>query len=516
MWQLSVINRRLLYLLFILFSLVATDTFALTPDQVYDRVKDSIIVVKTYDDNGRLKGLGSGVMLPSGQFVTNYHVIKKGAQYSVGQGKNFFPAILEGKDPKKDICILSAIGLNAKPATLGQAANLKVGERVYAIGAPQGLELSLSEGIVSQLRGGPPPYIQTTVAISVGSSGGGLFNAEGELVGITTGFLEDSQNLNFALPVEWVDELARATPPISGQIVNDKASATPEPGDGSKHDWENEVTTYLKVRDMHGMLALCRRWIQAEPGNATAWLSLGVANNELGRFSAAVEAYQEAVRLKPDFAMAWYKLGVNYTNLGRYHEAIKALRQGLRLKGNDAMAWFNLGVANDHLGRRQEAVETYLKAIRLKPDYVDALTNLGCEYVILGSNHEAIKALREALRLKPGNAIAWFSLGVANGHLGRHQEAIEAYLKAIRLKPDYVDALTMLGCEYETIGSYREAIKTLRLALQFKPDNTTAWLGLANAYLQSGNRTAALEAIQVLRRYDPQEAEKILNLIKNQ
>ena len=54
-----------------------------------------------------------------------------------------------------------------------------MGEPVYAVGAPQGLELSLSEGIVSQLRGGPPPLIQTTVAISQGSSGGGLFNAEG-------------------------------------------------------------------------------------------------------------------------------------------------------------------------------------------------------------------------------------------------------------------------------------------------------------------------------------------------
>jgi hypothetical protein len=88
-----------------------------------------------------------------------------------------------------------------------------VGEPVYAVGAPQGLELSLSEGIVSQLRGGPPPLIQTTVAISQGSSGGGLFNAEGELVGITTFYLKDSQNLNFAVPVEWIGEVAETKSP---------------------------------------------------------------------------------------------------------------------------------------------------------------------------------------------------------------------------------------------------------------------------------------------------------------
>ena len=67
-----------------------------------------------------------------------------------------------------------------------QAADLKVGDPVYAVGAPLGLELSLSEGIVAQLRGGPPPLIQTTAAISPGSSGGGLFDRDGRLVGLTT------------------------------------------------------------------------------------------------------------------------------------------------------------------------------------------------------------------------------------------------------------------------------------------------------------------------------------------
>ncbi len=102
-----------------------------------------------------------------------------------------------------------------------------MGEPVYAVGAPQGLELSLSEGIVSQLRGGPPPLIQTTVAISQGSSGGGLFNAEGELVGITTFYLKEGQSLNFALPVEWIGEVA-------GKKIRERprgeAPVAPEPG----------------------------------------------------------------------------------------------------------------------------------------------------------------------------------------------------------------------------------------------------------------------------------------------
>jgi S1-C subfamily serine protease len=207
MRELSAQNRRLLFLVFILIFIMAHNSFALAPDQIYDQVKDSIVVIKTYNESGGLITLGSGVMLPSGKFVTNYHVIEKGGQYRVGQGNNFIPAILLALDKEKDICILSASGLSSKPANLGKSVKLKVGERVYAIGAPKGLELSLSEGLVSQLRGGPPPIIQTTAAISPWSSGGGLFNAEGELVGITTLQMKEGQNLNFALPVEWITQV---------------------------------------------------------------------------------------------------------------------------------------------------------------------------------------------------------------------------------------------------------------------------------------------------------------------
>jgi hypothetical protein len=195
-------------LLLALCAILPPSALALTASQVYEQVKDSVVVVKAYDQKGKPVGLGSGVMLPSGDVITNYHVVKAGVRYTVGRGKQGVPATLEAGDPDKDLCLLTAPGLVAKPARLGRAARLKVGEPVYAVGAPQGLELSLSEGIVSQLRGGPPPLIQTTVAISGGSSGGGLFNAEGELVGITTFYLKDSQSLNFAVPVEWIAEVA--------------------------------------------------------------------------------------------------------------------------------------------------------------------------------------------------------------------------------------------------------------------------------------------------------------------
>ena len=196
-------------------AILPAQVHALTPAQVFDKVKDAVVVVKTLDAQGKVKGQGSGVLLPSGKIATNCHVVEGGASYQVGRGKQLVPATLYAEDGDKDICLLDAKGITGKPAQLGKAAGLKVGDPVYAVGAPQGLELSLSDGIVAQLRGGPPPLIQTTAAISPGSSGGGLFDGEGRLVGLTTLYMEGGQSLNFAMPVEWIGEVKPGRKPVA-------------------------------------------------------------------------------------------------------------------------------------------------------------------------------------------------------------------------------------------------------------------------------------------------------------
>ena len=132
-------------------------------------------------------------------------------------------AKLTAQNETRDLCILFVDELSippaARPVPLGAARNISIGEEVYAIGAPHGLELSLSRGIISQLRGEAgkraAPIIQTDAAISPGSSGGGLFDQDGKLIGVTTfkasGFR--TEGLSFAVPVEWVIELAASLEP---------------------------------------------------------------------------------------------------------------------------------------------------------------------------------------------------------------------------------------------------------------------------------------------------------------
>jgi hypothetical protein len=119
---------RLIGAVFFLATLPA-QVHALTPDQVFDKVKNSIVVVKTVDAAGKVKGQGSGVLLPSGKIATNCHVVEGGASYQVGWGKQLFFATLYAEDRDKDICLLDAKGITGTPAQLGKAAGLKVGFR---------------------------------------------------------------------------------------------------------------------------------------------------------------------------------------------------------------------------------------------------------------------------------------------------------------------------------------------------------------------------------------------------
>jgi hypothetical protein len=183
---------------------------SLSAEEIFKRVSPSVMVVESLDANGKVTTLGSGVVIAPGLVITNRHVIKDGVTFRVEHGDDAWNARLAWVDPDHDLALLRATGLQVPPVPFRSSPTVLVGERVYAIGSPEGLELSLSQGIVSGLREYQGGYvIQTSAPVSPGSSGGGLFDKAGRLVGITSFGLVEGQNLNFALPAEWVEALPR-------------------------------------------------------------------------------------------------------------------------------------------------------------------------------------------------------------------------------------------------------------------------------------------------------------------
>ena len=177
-------------------------------EEVFAGVSGSVARIRVSDGFGNPLSQGSGVVIGPGSVITNCHVTAAGDRISVKVGDDEFPATVALADEERDLCRLNVNGLNAPAVTMASVTSLKVGQRLFAIGAPHGLELTLSEGIVSSLRSTPDgTLIQTTAPISPGSSGGGLFDAGGRLVGIVTFQHRHGQNLNFALPADWIGQM---------------------------------------------------------------------------------------------------------------------------------------------------------------------------------------------------------------------------------------------------------------------------------------------------------------------
>jgi S1-C subfamily serine protease len=175
----------------------------------------AVAKLQVLDKQQKVIGQGSGFFVsPAGILVTNYHVIKGAANViaRLPSGAIYLFKGFRDTDEKADIAILQFDATETPSAKrLGDSDRLRVGDTVYAIAAPLGLRGTVSAGNISnpsQEIGGKR-FIQFTAPISPGSSGGGLFNTGGEVVGITAASQNISsgsqaglaQNLNFAVPI---------------------------------------------------------------------------------------------------------------------------------------------------------------------------------------------------------------------------------------------------------------------------------------------------------------------------
>jgi cytochrome c-type biogenesis protein CcmH/NrfG len=373
---------------------------AIAPEQIFVQVSPSVVVIDILDANGKAVGQGSGAVIGVGQVITNCHVAQKGESLKVRQLGKTFKATLQYADTDRDLCQLSVLDLQVPPVVLGTASNLRVGQRVYAIGAPKGLELTLSEGLISSLRPYEgSQYIQTSAAISPGSSGGGLFDDQGRLVGITTFQFIEGQNLNFALPVDWIGELPK------------RMQAAPVAAKKGGLDWLSRVILLERKQDWPALLTLSQQWVKSAPKSADAWRVLGSAYSYLKQYDDAIHAYREALRIQPDGFIAWNLLGSAYNFLKQYDQAIQSYREALRIQPEDFSAWHNLGNAYDSLKQYDKAIQAYRQALRIQPLF-DTWYSLGGAYASLKQLDQAAQAYQEALRVQSEHANAWYSLGI--------------------------------------------------------------------------------------------------------
>lgn len=180
-----------------------------------DRSKPAIVRVDSE------RGVGTGfVISPDGRIATNLHVIAGAEKVTVELAdKRKFPVTqVLAVDGERDLAILQIDASGLPTVPLGNSDLVSAGERVVIIGNPLGvLEFSVSDGLISAVRQRSPQtkVLQTSAPISPGSSGGPLFNRYGEVVGVATYFSVEGQNLNFAMPSNYLRPMLRSGAGIS-------------------------------------------------------------------------------------------------------------------------------------------------------------------------------------------------------------------------------------------------------------------------------------------------------------
>jgi len=206
----------------LLLALSNASGIAKSEKEIFQEVAPRVVLVETYDDLARPAKQGSGIILgPSAckdqgddndggvsrgsiltkgaDILTNYHVIEW-AEFIVvrTQDGQSAQADIVFFERARDVAVLR-MPLSPQKTEMPTAPRVEVGDKTVAIGNPKGLGWTISTGIVSRVPDKEAGLIQTTAALSSGSSGGGLLDSEGRLIGITTASLESGQNLNFAV-----------------------------------------------------------------------------------------------------------------------------------------------------------------------------------------------------------------------------------------------------------------------------------------------------------------------------
>lgn len=430
---------------------------AAAPEEVFERAAPSVVVVERVDAAGKRNGFASGVVIAPDRVVTSCHAVASTAAVQVRVREQRLKARLEYADMERDLCQLEVDASNLRAVRIVPAAQLKVGQRVYAIGTPKGLELTLSEGLISSLRPRARSFvIQTSAPMSRGSSGGGLFDDEGRLIGIAAFQYGSGQNLNFAVPASWVPEIPQR---VRAGWARAGLEATGEQPLGGR------ALALMDLGNYEAAAQVAREWIQAAPTDALPRHALGRAYAGLKRSDDAVMALRSATRLKPEFTRAWLDLGTAYSVAQDDENALAAYSEAVRVDGQSAEARRGRGSALTALQRYDEAVEELHRAIDINRTYDPAWEALAVAHATEGRLDRAAAACRKGLKLNPQSAPLWYQFGLVQAQRGQAVQAIQAYEETLRLEPDQPAAVYDLGVLYAQQGDRaraREMVAKLR------------------------------------------------------
>jgi hypothetical protein len=243
----------------------------LSPRQIAAQARPGVVLITAKDGSSTI-GRGSGFLVSEdGVLVTNRHVVEGATslQVQLASGEIFDRVLFVSEDERRDLVVLRIPGSRLSPLIIADDRSVEVGDPVYVMGNPLGLEGTFSDGLVSARRVlDGVALIQITAPISPGSSGGPVLDHSGRVIGVATLSMREGQNLNLAVPARYASGLIALDEPaqpfervasrFSGRVAQTSTSDRGEDESGDLAPWMrvlmDEMEFVRETADEHGLV----------------------------------------------------------------------------------------------------------------------------------------------------------------------------------------------------------------------------------------------------------------------
>jgi hypothetical protein len=297
----------------------ATSALAMPSDELLHQLNAQVLRVQVGLENGSY-GLGSAVVIAKDQVVTNCHVVANAT--SINVVNNGAPLLVTAIKPDwhHDLCILKVENLDAPIAKIGSSKNLKYEQSVFTIGYPSFLPVPTSTyGVVKGLYPmDDSVVIRATSTFGLGASGGGVFDDEGNLVGVITLKSPGSNAYYYNMPVEWVQTLLNQPE----QAINAKSEKPFWALSYDKWPYFMQVVQPFITENWESLLQIATKWTEQEPNTAESWFYLATAEYAANDTQKAEAHLQKVVAMNNQHSQAIYYLGLMAEESGEHTLAL--------------------------------------------------------------------------------------------------------------------------------------------------------------------------------------------------
>jgi serine protease Do len=299
----------------------------------------SVVKVHVANDKGN-HGVGSGVVVAKNYIVTNCHVIANSQGIHVTKyGVSYSPDALIA-DWKSDLCILKFKFLELKPVTMTNTANVEYETDVFtkSYGGNSSKPGSSFGTIKAKFNYNGHHIIQSSASFMLGASGGGLFNYQGELIGITTFKTPGRSAFYYSMPVEIIEEMIVNGKEISVTAAPESAFwDTPE----ENQPYFMQVVNALNKKDWSKLIIIAEDWVKSEPNADESNFHLGLANYHQNNEDDANKLFKKVVSQNKKHTLSYlylYKIAKannNKNEMDKYKKNIEQLDSNINLEINE-------------------------------------------------------------------------------------------------------------------------------------------------------------------------------------